>query len=200
MMPTQYFGKRAIDLVGGLLLSVAALPVLLMCGLAVKVSSPGPVIFAQDRVGLFGRVFVIYKFRTMMPGTNPVIPEPAAITKVGKLLRRLSLDELPQLWNVLRGDMSLVGPRPTLMYQVERYTPRQLRRLSVRPGLTGLAQVMGRNTLAWSERIEYDLQYVDDQSLLLDLKVLLRTFAAVIEGSGVGKHAGDDPLSAVDQR
>ncbi len=191
-----YRGKRLFDLaVLGLVAAPAAL-VGGLCALAVRLDSPGPVVFRQERVGRDGEPFVVWKFRTMVDGDNPIIPDTSTITRVGSLLRRTSLDELPQLVNVARGEMSIVGPRPTLAYQVERYTPRQRGRLAVRPGLTGLAQVNGRNALGWDARIEHDLDYVRRQSLLLDLRVLARTAAAVASGDGVEGHASDDPLSA----
>src|SRR4029077_13577811 len=120
-----------------------------------------------------GEPFELLKFRTMVAGDNPIFPDATRITSAGRLLRRFSLDELPQLLNVARGDMSLVGPRPTLAYQVDRYTERQRVRLSVRPGLTGLAQVRGRNLLSWSERIEYDVEYVRTQSIAVDVRIIV---------------------------
>jgi lipopolysaccharide/colanic/teichoic acid biosynthesis glycosyltransferase len=192
-----YRGKRALDLA---VLAVAAVPAAViggLCAVAVRLTSPGPVLFRQERVGLHGRGFQILKFRTMVdnPAGNPLLPDDACITPVGRLLRRASLDELPQLANVARGEMSIVGPRPTLRYQTDRYDDRQRRRLAVAPGLTGLAQVRGRNTMSWSQRIEIDLEYVDRQSLALDLQVLAATVTAVLRGSGVGGHPTDDPLA-----
>ena len=130
---------------------------------------------------------------------NPLIPDPERVTAVGRWLRRFSLDELPQLWNVARGEMSVVGPRPTLPYQVERYTDRQRRRLDVRPGLTGVAQLDGRNVLAWAERIEFDLDYVQRQSPGLDLKLVARTVPALVAGRGVEGHPADDPIARPDE-
>jgi lipopolysaccharide/colanic/teichoic acid biosynthesis glycosyltransferase len=198
--PTVYRGKRALDwtvLIG------VALPALLLgaiCATAVRLTSRGPVLFRQDRVGLCGKRFRIFKFRTMFhrPEGNSLFPHADEITPVGRCLRRLSLDELPQLLNVVCGDMSIVGPRPTLAYQVARYSERQRRRLASRPGLTGLAQVRGRNTLAWPDRIELDLEYVDRQSIALDLSILASTFSAVVRGSGVEGHPLDDPLARDD--
>jgi lipopolysaccharide/colanic/teichoic acid biosynthesis glycosyltransferase len=195
-----YRGQRIVDWV---VLVVTALPVLLIGGiaaLAVKLTSHGPVFFRQERIGRDGEPFEVVKFRTMvhLDEPNPLIPDPDRITRVGGLLRRFSIDELPQLINVARGDMSFVGPRPSLAYQVERYTPRERERLRVRPGLTGLAQVNGRNAIAWSERITYDLDYVDRQSVLLDLSLMARTFVALLSGDGVAGHPIDDPLSALD--
>ncbi len=191
-----YRGKRAFDLA---ILALLAIPAALLgglCALAVRLTSRGPVIFRQERVGRDGAPFVVWKFRTMVDRDNPLIPDASAITPVGAVLRRTSLDELPQLVNVARGEMSIVGPRPTLAYQVDRYSPRQRGRLAVRPGLTGLAQVNGRNAIGWGERIEHDLDYVERQSVRLDLTILARTAAALISGEGVEGHAHDDPLSA----
>jgi len=190
-----YRGKRLTDLV---LLAVFGLPALVLglgCAIAVRLTSRGPVLFLQERVGINGELFVVWKFRTMLNGDNPIIPSADRITAVGRILRRTSLDELPQLINVARGEMSVIGPRPTLAYQVERWTDRQKGRLDVRPGLTGLAQVNGRNDLSWSERIEYDLEYVATQSLRTDAAILVRTATAMIGGEGTGATAADDPIA-----
>lgn len=189
-----YRGKRVVDL---LVLTVAAVPAGLLaalCALAVRCTSAGPVLFRQQRIGMAGRPFEVLKFRTMVAGDNPVVPDADRITRVGRWLRRFSLDELPQLVNVWRGEMSIVGPRPTLGYQVERYSTRQRARLSVPPGLTGWAQVNGRNALSWADRIELDLEYVERQSVLLDLGIIVRTLAALLGGQGVEGHPADDPL------
>jgi lipopolysaccharide/colanic/teichoic acid biosynthesis glycosyltransferase len=164
--------------------------------LAVKLEDGGPVLYRQSRVGLDGRPFELLKLRTMVVGAEhrgagaAVNRGDPRITRVGRILRRLSVDELPQLWNVLRGDMSLIGPRPTLAYQVERYTARQRRRLEVRPGLTGWAQIHGRATLPWDERIELDVWYVDHRSPGLDVKILLRTPLALFGGTYKGETGG----------
>ena len=144
-----------------------------------------------------GMPFRVWKFRTMVDDDNPIFPDAARITRVGAVLRRFSLDELPQLINVATGEMSIVGPRPTLAYQVERYDDHQRRRLAVRPGLTGLAQVSGRNSLAWADRIDFDVTYVETQSPLTDLRLLVRTVTTIATGDGVEGHPGDDPLAAV---
>ncbi|WP_334142958.1 sugar transferase [Rhabdothermincola sp.] len=191
-----YRGKRALDLLIVCVIGLPALVVGLLCALAVKVTSRGPVLFLQERVGMGGRPFTVFKFRTMVAGDNPIFPDASRITTAGKWLRRFSLDELPQLLNVWRGEMSIVGPRPTLAYQVERYTDRQRHRLDVRPGLTGLAQVNGRNALPWEERIELDLEYVRTQSLLLDLRIIGRTLWVMLSGEGAEGHPTDDPLAA----
>lgn len=190
-----YRGKRLVDLT---LLVVVAVPALLIgagCALAVKVTSAGPVFFRQERVGMRGRSFRVWKFRTMVTGDNPIIPDPDRITSAGRWLRRLSLDELPQLLNVAEGTMSVVGPRPTLRYQVDRYTERQRGRLAVRPGLTGLAQVRGRNALPWDQRIEHDLEYVRTQSVRTDLAILAASVRVVLSGDGVEEHPEDDDIS-----
>lgn len=195
---SPYRGKRAVDLGLAVLAAPIALAVGGLCALAIRLTSAGPVFFRQERVGWRGEPFVVWKFRTMVPGDNPVVPDADRITRVGRWLRRSSLDELPQLVNVWRGEMSIVGPRPTLAYQVERYSTRQWARLSVPPGLTGWAQVNGRNALSWAERIEYDLDYVARQSLWLDLRILWRTATAMLSGEGVEGHPTDDPLAAPD--
>ncbi len=195
-MDRPYRGKRVMDLA---ILAVVAVPAVVIgtaCALAVRVTSRGPVFFRQERVGMGGRLFRVWKFRTMVDGDNPVFPDASRITSAGRVLRRLSLDELPQLVNVATGEMSVVGPRPTLAYQVERYDDRQRRRLAVRPGLTGLAQVSGRNALSWTDRIEFDLDYVDTQSPLTDLRIIVRTFATMLSGEGVEGHPTDDPLAS----
>lgn len=192
-----YRAKRLVDLA---VLAVVALPAAVLgalCAVAIRLTSRGPVMFLQERVGMSGELFVVWKFRTMIDGDNPIIPSADRITKVGRLLRRTSLDELPQLINVARGEMSIVGPRPTLAYQVERWTDRQRGRLDVRPGLTGLAQVNGRNDLSWPERIEYDLEYVETQSALADVAILMRTVTALVGGEGTGATAADDPIAGL---
>ncbi len=189
-----YRGKRLTDLaIVALTLPITA-PVAALTWIAVRFTSGSPVLFKQTRVGRHGRDFELLKFRTMTTGDNPIVPDPARITPIGKLLRRTSLDELPQLINVLRGDMSVIGPRPTLRYQVERYDDRQRQRLLARPGLTGLAQVSGRNSLQWAQRIELDIEYVHTQSITIDLRILLRTMAAIVGGEGVLGHDPTDPF------
>ncbi|MFQ5557644.1 MAG: sugar transferase [Acidimicrobiales bacterium] len=192
---SSYPGKRLFDLVFVL---VVALPVIAVC-LAivplVKATSSGPVFFRQERIGRGGRTFRIWKFRTMVHEDNPVVPTADRITPIGRFLRRTSLDELPQLLNVMTGDMSIVGPRPTLAYQAARWNRRQWRRLDERPGMTGLAQVSGRNALSWPERIEHDLAYVGQASLALDLRILARTAITVLRGEGAGSTVANDPIA-----
>ena len=197
-MDRPYRGKRAFDLAALAVVAVPAAVLGAICAVAIRLSSPGPVFFRQERVGMAGRPFLVWKFRTMVPGDNPVFPDATRITPIGKVLRRLSLDELPQLLNVATGDMSVVGPRPTLAYQVERYDDRQRHRLDVRPGLTGLAQISGRNALPWDERIDYDLQYVREQSPAEDLRIIVGTFRVMLSGHGAEGHPTDDPLSRTD--
>ena len=175
---------------------VAASPLLGLAALAAKLEDRGPVLYRQTRVGKDGVDFELLKLRTMVVGAETmgagyaVDEGDARITRAGRILRRLSLDELPQLWNVIRGDMSVVGPRPTLRYQVERYDARQARRLDVKPGITGWAQVHGRAALPWPERIELDVWYVEHRSALLDLKILAKTPFALFSGTYKGATGG----------
>jgi sugar transferase EpsL len=182
----QAAAKRTTDL----LLAVCGLPVALPLAGAVAsaiwLTMGRPILFLQTRQGLSGRPFTLVKFRTMRvapPDASP--PDEIRITRLGAFLRRTSLDELPEMWNVLKGDMSLVGPRPLLQGYLERYTSRQARRLEMKPGITGLAQVSGRNALSWEEKFDLDVWYVDHWSVWLDLKVLARTGWDVITGRGV---------------
>ena len=188
--------NRAADiaLAGGVL--VVASPVLAFAALAVKLGGRGPVLYRQMRVGKDGVDFELLKLRTMIVDAETqgagfaVDKGDARITPAGRALRRLSLDALPQLWNVIRGEMSLIGPRPTLRYQVERYRPRQRRRLDVKPGITGWAQIHGRATLPWDERIELDVWYVEHRSAWVDLKILAKTPLALFGGSYKGATGG----------
>jgi lipopolysaccharide/colanic/teichoic acid biosynthesis glycosyltransferase len=173
-----------------------ASPALAAAAVAIKVDDGGPVFYRQRRVGLQGEEFELVKLRTMTVGAErqgagyAVNEGDPRITRAGRVLRRLSVDEIPQLWNVVRGDMSLIGPRPTLAYQVEQYTPRQRRRLDVKPGITGWAQIHGRARLPWDERIELDVWYVEHRSPWLDLKILARTPAALFAGTYKGHTGG----------
>jgi lipopolysaccharide/colanic/teichoic acid biosynthesis glycosyltransferase len=188
--------NRAADVVIAGLGLVLASPILAAAALAVKLEDRGPVLFRQGRVGKDGVDFELFKLRSMVVGAErqgagyAVDRGDARITRVGQFLRRTSIDELPQLWNVVRGDMSVIGPRPTLRYQVDRYTERQKRRLEVRPGLTGWAQIHGRATLPWEERIELDVWYVEHRSPLVDLEILLRTPRALFGGTYKGSSGG----------
>ena len=185
--------RRTVDVVASALALLLSSPLLLAAMLAIRLESPGPMIYRQRRAGRGGKPFDVLKLRTMVDGAEhigagmAVNANDSRITRVGAFLRRSSLDELPNLLNVLRGVMTLVGPRPTLPAQVDRYTERQRGRLAVKPGITGWAQVNGRASLPWSERIELDLYYVENRSLSLDLRILLRTPAMVLGGSGLYK-------------
>ncbi|HMH46951.1 MAG TPA: sugar transferase [Solirubrobacteraceae bacterium] len=185
--------RRGIDIVVSALALVVGTPVLALAVLAIRLESRGPAIYRQRRVGLHGAPFDVLKLRTMVDGAEhigaglAVNANDSRITRVGAFLRRTSLDELPNLLNVLRGEMSLIGPRPTLPAQVDQYTARQRGRLAVKPGISGWAQVNGRASLPWSERIELDLYYVEHRSLALDLRILLRTPALILGGSGLYK-------------
>ena len=185
--------RRALDIVLSAAALVLTAPLMLAAVIAIKLESRGPALYRQRRSGLHGEPFDMLKLRTMVDGAEhigaglAVNVNDSRITRVGALLRRTSLDELPNLLNVLRGEMSLVGPRPTLPAQVAQYTPRQRLRLSVKPGITGWAQINGRASLPWSERIELDLHYVEHRSLLLDLQILARTPALVLGGGGLYK-------------
>ena len=185
--------KWVVDRVAAAVLLVLLWPLLAGIAIWILVDGGRPALLRQERVGKNGRRFTMLKFRTMVPNALELahdLTDDPRITRPGRFLRRTSLDELPQLWNVLRGDMSVIGPRPTLRYQVDRYTDRQRRRLEVRPGLTGLAQVNGRATLAWDDRIELDVWYVEHRSPLVDLKILLRTPLALFGGTYKGATGG----------
>jgi lipopolysaccharide/colanic/teichoic acid biosynthesis glycosyltransferase len=183
--------SRALDVVVAALLLAVTAPLLALAALAIRLESRGPVFYRQLRVGRGGEPFELWKLRTMVPGAETmgagiyVIEGDPRITRVGGLLRRFSLDELPNLVNVLKGDMAIVGPRPTVQEQVERYTERQRRRLEVKPGITGWAQVNGRTSLPWPDRIELDVWYVEHRSMGLDLRILLRTARLLATGRGL---------------
>ncbi|MBA3382637.1 MAG: sugar transferase [Actinobacteria bacterium] len=188
--------NRAVDVfVAGAGLALTS-PILGLAALATKLESGGPILYRQTRVGRNGEDFEVLKLRSMVVGAESLGAGYAVdrgdtrITRVGRILRRTSIDELPQLWNILRGDMSVIGPRPTLRYQVEQYDERQWRRLEVRPGLTGWAQVQGRASLPWAERIDLDVWYVDHRSPRVDLEILLRTPLALFRGTYRGATGG----------
>jgi lipopolysaccharide/colanic/teichoic acid biosynthesis glycosyltransferase len=188
--------RRAVDVLGAAVGLLLTSPLLLLGALAVKLEDRGPALYRQVRVGKDGEDFELLKLRTMVVGAETigagyaVTAGDARITRSGRVLRKLSVDELPQLWNVLRGEMSLVGPRPTLRYQVERYSPRQARRLEVKPGITGWAQVHGRAALPWDERIELDVWYVENRSVWVDLTILARTPLALFGATYKGTTGG----------
>jgi lipopolysaccharide/colanic/teichoic acid biosynthesis glycosyltransferase len=183
--------SRVLDVVLAAALLAITSPLLALAALAIRLESRGPVFYRQLRVGQDGAPFELWKLRTMVPGAETmgagiyVIEGDTRITRVGRLLRRFSLDELPNLVNVLRGELAIVGPRPTVQEQVDRYTDRQCRRLEVRPGITGWAQINGRTSLPWPERIELDVWYVEHRSLRLDLRILARTARMLATGHGL---------------
>ncbi len=203
MRAFQLFIKRAFDLTVSiiLLLFMIAIPILIIIPIVIKLTSKGPAVFTQERIGKNGKIFKIYKFRTMKipeesldENGNQLEPK-KRITKVGSFLRKTSLDELMQIFNVINGTMSFVGPRPTLPYQAERYNERQRKRLDMRPGITGWAQVKGRNDLTWSEKIEYDVEYIENFSLWFDIKILLKTVAVVFKADGIA-FTKEDAITA----
>lgn len=182
--------KRVLDILIALAAMVILSPVLIAIWIAIKLSSKGPVIFKQERAGKNSKPFVFYKFRTMKRDVEPFGPSPKSgrdprLTKVGKFLREYSLDELPQLFNVLKGDMSIVGPRPLYISQIPEWNERQKKRLLVKPGLTGLAQIKGRAELTREEKLEFDVKYVETASLLTDIRIILATVAYVFKRKNI---------------
>jgi lipopolysaccharide/colanic/teichoic acid biosynthesis glycosyltransferase len=196
--------KRAMDIAIALAAMVVTAPLLVVIAVAIRLEDRGPAILRQSRVGLHGEDFDLLKFRTMVANAHTmgagwlVADRDPRITRVGRVLRRWSLDELPQMFNVMRGDMSIIGPRPTLRYQVDQYDDFQKRRLEVRPGITGWAQVNGRNELPWKARIELDVWYVQHFGLLTDLRILARTLPLLVRPSGVYNEARADWGERVD--
>ena len=199
MRKIQLAIKRVSDIFIALsaLIFLTVFPILIIIPIIIRLESKGPAVFAQERTGKDGKVFKIYKFRSMkipeesLDENGNMLEPKQRITKFGALLRKTSLDELMQLFNILNGTMSIVGPRPTLPYQVERYTETQLKRLDMRPGITGLAQVNGRNELTWGEKIEYDIEYIENFSLWLDIKILFKTVGVVLGQKGIAFHKND---------
>jgi lipopolysaccharide/colanic/teichoic acid biosynthesis glycosyltransferase len=184
------FGKRTFDLAVVLLTAPCWLPVAAVVALVVRARMGGPVLFRQARPGRDGRLFMLVKFRTMTDARDArgeLLPDDMRLTAWGRILRASSLDELPELWNVLRGEMSLVGPRPLLVSYLDRYSAEQSRRHEVRPGITGLAQVSGRNALRWEDRFALDVHYVDSCSFGLDTRILLRTIGKVVARRGISE-------------
>lgn len=203
----QLFIKRAADIVisATMILLLVAIPVLIVIPIAIRLDSKGPAVFTQDRAGKDGKIFKIYKFRTMLipeesfdAEGNPLSPK-QRITKVGRFLRKTSLDELMQLFNVLNGTMSFVGPRPMLPNQAAVLDMQQNRRHAMRPGVTGWAQVHGRNDLSWGQKIPYDLEYIENYSLWLDIKVLFKTVGVVLKTEGIEFKDGDTLLKQAPQ-
>lgn len=182
--------KRWLDIILSLvILIVFALPILFIA-IMIKLTSKGPVLFKQLRPGKESHLFLLYKFRTMTEQRDEqgdLLPDEKRLTKIGKFLRKISLDELPELWNVLKGNMSIVGPRPLLAEYLNRYTPEQARRHEVKPGITGWAQVNGRNAITWEQKFEHDVWYVAHWNLLLDLKIILMTLNLVIKAEGINQ-------------
>lgn len=182
---------RSVDILSATLALIVLSPVLLLAAIAIKLGSRGPVLYRQRRVGLDGAEFEMLKLRTMVEGSDPVgvgtvvSRDDPRVTRAGRVLRRTSLDEIPNLFNVLRGEMAIVGPRPTIPAQVDDYTPRQHRRHKVRPGITGWAQVQGRAGIPWEERIELDVWYVDHRTAILDARILLKTVGLLLSGRGL---------------
>ena len=182
--------KRLIDIVISLSGLILSLPLLLILSVLIKLNTKESIFFIQRRPGKNEKIFNMYKFRTMKSLTDEggnLLPDEKRISKTGALLRRLSLDELPELWNVLRGDMSIVGPRPLVLIYLERYTPEQARRHEVKPGITGWAQVNGRNAITWEEKFKFDIWYVDNWSLWLDFKIIFMTIISIIKGEGINQ-------------
>ncbi len=196
MPGTAPIWKRTIDLGFVVVTAPVVIPVALALAAAIGLTSRGPILFRQERAGLHGEPYTALKFRTMLDGDNPLIPSDDRITRIGRVLRRTSLDELPQLLNVVRGEMSVVGPRPMLTAQAAVCDTAQRRRFETLPGLTGWAQINGRNSLPWAERIELDTWYVDHRSPILDLRIMVRTPVAMASGAGVEGHPADDPFVA----
>lgn len=199
MRKINLFIKRTIDIIGAtlLLLILIIIPVFIVIPIAIRLTSKGPAIFTQERTGKNGKTFKIYKFRTMLipeesldENGEMMLPE-QRITKVGRVLRKTSLDELAQIFNILNGTMSIVGPRPTLPYQMERYDERQMGRHAMCPGITGWAQVNGRNDLTWGEKIEYDLEYIEKFNIWFDIKILFKTVAVVLKMDGIAFTKND---------
>ena len=187
----QRHGKRWLDLAIVLPLAVLLVPVLGVLALLIRWKLGGPVLFAQERPGRDGRLFRMVKFRSMTNARNPageLLPDEERLTRFGQLLRSSSLDELPEIWNVIRGEMSLVGPRPLLVRYLERYSAKQMRRHECLPGITGWAQVNGRNAISWERKFSYDVEYVDNCSMALDLRILLMTAMKVVWRDGISAH------------
>jgi len=180
--------KRLIDIVGSLIGLALSSPIIIVISIIIYFTMGRPIFFKQVRPGLKGKPFVIYKFRTMLDLKDEkgnLLPDEKRLTTIGKFLRSTTLDELPEFWNVLKGDMSLVGPRPLLMEYLDRYTPEQARRHNVKPGMTGWAQVNGRNAISWEEKFKLDVWYVDNWNILLDLKIILLTILKVLRREGI---------------
>lgn len=191
MMFYQHYGKRLLDFVAALIALVLLSPILLVVAVLVRAELGSPIIYRQQRPGLNGSIFTLYKFKTMTDGKDQnghLLPDKQRLTKFGRLLRATSLDELPELFNILKGDMAIVGPRPLLVKYLPLYNSRQRRRHEVRPGLTGLAQVSGRNAISWEDKFDLDVTYIENLSLLGDLKIILRTIKKVVAKEGISSE------------
>ncbi|MCG8539345.1 MAG: sugar transferase [Clostridia bacterium] len=183
--------KRVLDFIFALVLLIITLPILIIVAIAIKVESKGPVIFKQKRTGKNGKIFTVNKFRTMRVEAekdDQLLSDKQRITTLGNFLRKTSIDELPQLFNVLKGDMSFIGPRPLLVQYLDLYSTEQMRRHEVTPGISGWAQVNGRNTISWKEKFKYDVWYVDHISLTLDFKIVFMTINKVLKSEGVSQE------------
>ncbi|MGL4971575.1 MAG: sugar transferase [Culicoidibacterales bacterium] len=190
----QLVFKRTMDIIVSLTALICLAPILLIVAILVRIKLGSPILFTQNRPGKAGKIFKMYKFRTMLDATDKTgqpLPDEQRLTKFGKLLRSTSLDELPELWNVLKGDMSLVGPRPLLEEYLPLYSKEQLKRHDVRPGITGLAQVKGRNSIDWTTKFAYDIEYVENISVINDIKILWLTVVTVLKREGISsaEHA-----------
>ncbi|MGL5549166.1 MAG: sugar transferase [Culicoidibacterales bacterium] len=190
----QLVFKRTMDIIVSLTALICLAPILLIVAILVRIKLGSPILFTQNRPGKAGKIFKMYKFRTMLDATDKngqPLPDEQRLTKFGKLLRSTSLDELPELWNVLKGDMSLVGPRPLLEEYLPLYSKEQLKRHDVRPGITGLAQVKGRNSIDWTTKFAYDIEYVENISVINDIKILWLTVVTVLKREGISsaEHA-----------
>ena len=190
----QKYIKRLLDFAVSLVGAIILSPIIMIVAILVRIKLGSPVIFKQDRPGKDEKIFRLYKFRTMTDEKNEkgeLLPDEKRLTCFGKLLRSTSLDELPELWNIIKGDMSIIGPRPLLVSYLPLYNKQQRRRHEVRPGLTGLAQVNGRNALSWNERFEMDVKYVDHISFLMDISIFFRTICAVIKREGISSGTSE---------
>ena len=187
--------KRILDFLFAIVLLIILSPIMLIAALAIKIEDPkGPVLFKQKRPGKDAKIFEVFKFRTMIVDTERdgrKLSDIERITKVGSFLRKTSIDELPQLFNIIRGEMSFIGPRPLLVEYLKFYSPEQMRRHEVRPGISGWAQVNGRNAISWEEKFQYDIWYVDNQSFFLDLKIFLLTIYSVLNKKGINNSTTD---------
>ena len=191
----QKYVKRIIDFILAIVLLIILSPIMIIAAIAIKIEDPkGPILFKQKRPGKDTKIFEVYKFRTMIVDTEQYgrkLSDMERITKVGSFLRKTSIDELPQLFNIIRGEMSFIGPRPLLVEYLKFYSPEQMRRHEVRPGISGWAQVNGRNAISWEEKFQYDIWYVDNQSFFLDLKIFLLTIYSVLNKKGINNSTND---------